>query len=261
MQVLVTGATGTLGRAVTTALTGRAHAVRVLTRNPDRAPDLVSVVVGSLADPTAVADAVDGVDAVVHCATDPRNHRDVDVAGTRRLIESATRAGSPHLVFPGIVGSDVIPLKYYRSKQAAEELLTESALPYSIVRATQFHSLVWFALERMARLPVVPLPRDTRFQPIDHLVVARRLVERAEEGATGAVESVGGPTAYPAIDLARSHKAATGHRRPLVQLNYPGLVGASWRAGGALTPHRDTEGRTWNDFVDARLAGGSSGGR
>ncbi len=254
MEVLVTGGTGVLGSAVVAELVSRVHAVRVLTRHPGQVPDTARAIPGSLASTGAVAEALDGVDAVVHCATDPRAHRQVDRGGTEVLLDAATRAGDPHIVFPGIVGSDVVPFRYYKSKIAAEEMIASSRHPHSILRSTQFHAWVWATLTAMARFPVLVLPRDTRFQPIDHGVVARKLAATVESGPQGRMDDVGGPMAYEAKDLAVSHRAASGHGRRIVQVNYPGISGAALRAGGNLTPNRTTEGETWNDFVKARLA-------
>lgn len=254
MEVLVTGGTGVLGSAVVAELVSRVHAVRVLSRRPDAVVDTARVIPGSLASTGAVAEALDGVDAVVHCATDPRNHRQVDRDGTAALLETALRSGNPHAVFPGIVGSDVIPLGYYKSKIAAEELIESSDCPHTILRATQFHTLIWTTLDRLARFPLMVIPRDTRFQPIDHELVARLLADAVESGPQGRMDDIGGPMAYEAKDLAASHRAATGHGRRIVQFNLPGIVGAAFRAGGNLTPNRTVDGKTWNDFVAEQMA-------
>lgn len=250
----MSGGTGVLGSAVVAELVSRVHAVRVLTRHPERVGDTARVVPGSLASAGAVAEALDGVDAVIHCATDPRGHRQVDRDGTAALLDTADRSGNPHVVYPGIVGSDVISLGYYKSKIAAEEMIEASQCPHTILRATQFHTLIWTALSRMARLPLMVLPRDTRFQPIDHVAVARRLADAVESGPQGRMNDIGGPMAYEAKDLATSHRAATGHGRRVIQFNLPGIVGAAFRAGGNLTPNRTSDGRTWNDFVAERMA-------
>lgn len=252
MLVLVTGATGRLGRAVVSELAVRAHAVRILARRPDHAPDLETVA-GDITDDAPLAEAVDEVEAIVHCATDFGDHRRVDALATRRMAAFAVEGGRPHVVYPGIVGSDLVPLRFHRSKQAAEEALISSGLPTSIVRATHFHHRVWSVLERLSRLPVMPVPRDTRLQPIDPVDVATVLVDMVEQGPMPEVSEIGGPHVYEAADLARSHKAATGHRSKILRVNYPGITGAALRAGAALTPNRLEDGKTWNDFVASQL--------
>lgn len=254
MEVLVTGGTGVLGSAVVAELVGRVHAVRVLTRHPEAVGDTARAIPGSLASAGAVAEALDGVDAVVHCATDPRKHRQVDRDGTAVLLDTALRSGKPHVIYPGIVGSDVIPLGYYKSKIVAERMIESSECPHTFLRATQFHTLIWTALDRMAQLPLMILPRDTRFQPIDHAVMAELLADAVESGPQGRMPDIGGPMAYEAKDLATSHRAATGHGKRMIQFNMPGIVGAAFRAGGNLTPNRNGDGKTWNDFVAERMS-------
>lgn len=258
MRVLVTGGSGHLGRRVVAALSSRGHRVSTTGRNP---PTDDSVWVrADFASGEGLDEAVAGVEVVVHCATDPRRHRRVDVEGTRRLVKAAGAAGVRHIVYPGIVGSDLIPLRYYESKVAAEELVAASGMGWTILRSTQFHQLIWSMAEKLARFPVMPVPAATRFQPIDPQTVAEDLADAVEQGPQGRLPDIGGAYAYEAKDLARSYLAAGGLRRLVVPVNYPGLVGAAFRAGANLTPNRDLRGRTWNDFVATRIAALRTGG-
>ncbi len=104
--ILVTGGTGTLGRPLVQALTGAGNPVRVLSRRPPAKVDgpAVEWAVGDLGTGEGITEAVEGVRAIVHCATSQRT-REVDVGGTLRLLDAARRAGSPHLVYISIVGS------------------------------------------------------------------------------------------------------------------------------------------------------------
>lgn len=253
MIVLVTGARGTLGRRVVSELADRAHAVRAMSRRHPFEDERVNSMFVDLETGLGLPDAVDGVDAIVHCATRPRDARRVDGDGTRRLVEAATRVGRPHVLFPSVVGCDVIPVRYYRVKQESEEVLARSGLPWTVLRATQFHQTVWGLLSRLARLPVMLVPHDTRAQPLDPSVVARRLVETAEAGPAQRLQDIGGAHAYDARDLARSFLGATGRRRRILRVNYPGITGAALRAGGNLTPNRSEEGAGWNDFVAEKM--------
>ena len=178
----------------------------------------------------------------------------MDRAGTELLIEVASRTSRPFLVYPGIVGSDVIPLGYYKSKIAAEKAIATSDLGWTVLRATQFHQLIWWGLGLLARPPVMVVPHDTRFQPVDPRAVARLLVDAAERREEGRLPDIGGPNAYTAKDLAGSYLAASAKRKRIIQLNAPGIAGAAFRAGGNLTPNRDTSGATWNEFVSRQLS-------
>ena len=56
---------------------------------------------------------------------------------------------------------------YLASKHAAEQVIADSALPWTTLRATQFHDLLRMVAQQLARLPVVPVPAGWRFQPVD----------------------------------------------------------------------------------------------
>ena len=98
-----------------------------------------------------LAAAVADVDVVIHAASDPRGDPAADEEGTRRLAAAARAAGVGHVVYVSIVGIDRIPFPYYARKLAAERALAASGQPYSILRATQFHSFVDFLLGKAAQ--------------------------------------------------------------------------------------------------------------
>lgn len=250
MEILVTGASGVLGRHASRLAADRGHTVRRLSRIERSGGGWVT---GDLATGIGLDAAIDGVEIVIHCASDPRRHKATDVGGTGHLLDAALASGRPHILYPGIVGSDVIPLGYYRSKTAAEQMLENADCPTTIQRYTQFHDLLWKALSVLTRSPIVPVPHDTRFQVLDAAAAARCLVEAAERPPAGRLTDLGGPTAYDVRDLARSVAIALGRKRRILRINVPGLVGAAFRAGGNLTENRDGTGATWNDFVAERM--------
>jgi uncharacterized protein YbjT (DUF2867 family) len=248
VEILVTGASGVLGRKVVKAGVARGHSIRRLSR---AARD--GWLEGNLSSGDGITEAVSGTSALIHCVTDPDDPESGDIAATRNLVTAALANGGVHVVYPGIVGSDVIPLKYYGAKIAAEEILLESGCPVTVQRYTQFHELVWFMLGRLTRYPVVPVPKDTRVQTLDSAAAADALLDAAERPAAGRIADLGGPTIYDVADLARSVAGALGRRRPIVRVNYPGLVWTAFRAGANLTENRDDRGRTWNEFVAERM--------
>lgn len=251
--VLVTGASGVLGRHLLAGLAAAGHQVRAL-RHRAPLPELagVEVVRGDLVSGEGLEQALAGVAVVVHCAGDRRRHRAVDRGGTRRLM--GMLPAGVHVVLPSLVGCDLIPLSHTRSRQLAEEAVTARGPRFSIVRFTDFPQRLWAWAERLARWPVLPVPADTRFQPLQPEVAARRLLQAVEAGPSGRVDELGGPLVHWARDIAASFLAATGRSRPVVAVNYPGISGAALRAGANLTPHRAEGSPTWNDFVRSRLA-------
>ncbi|HEV2930205.1 MAG TPA: NAD(P)H-binding protein, partial [Propionibacteriaceae bacterium] len=120
-----------------------------------------------------------GVDVIVHAASHPVRYRKVDLDGTRRIIQILRdRSDPPHLVYISIVGCDRNPYPYYRAKYACELVLERSGLPVTVVRATQFHTLVTALARIFGRGPLSVQPQMS-FQSCDTLWVADRMVETA----------------------------------------------------------------------------------
>ncbi|QSX00198.1 SDR family oxidoreductase [Haloterrigena alkaliphila] len=251
MRTLVTGATGTLGRAVRPRLLSGGHAVRAASRSPPAATDDDAEWVAlDLVDGTGIDEALEDVDAVVHAATAPQGDTEaVDVRGTERLLEAAAEAGVSNFVYVSIVGVDEIPLSYYEHKLAAERAVDASPVPSTIVRATQFHSFVADLLGTVARVPIWPLPTEIRLQPIDVGEAADAIVERATTEAAGRVPEVGGPEVLTVRELAEAYRDARGLRRPIVRLPLPGSVAAGFRSGAACCPDRTVGTVTWDAWL------------
>jgi uncharacterized protein YbjT (DUF2867 family) len=174
------------------------------------------------------------------------------VGGTERLLEAARDAGRPHVVYVSIVGVDRISTEYYRSKLAAERTIEGSGLPWTVLRTTQFHDFVLQLLDRMTGLPVVPVPRGWRVQPIDVDEVARRLADAVAAEPAGRLPDLGGPEAFPVVELVRDRLRRTGRHRPVVEVPLPGASSAALRAGANLVPGNRSGGCTWRQFLDGR---------
>lgn len=254
--ILVTGGTGTLGRSVVTRLLAAGHEVRVLSRRAaGQVPGGTAMrhagwTVGDLYTGAGLDEALSGAAAVVHCATDLKRIRR-DLAGTRNLIEAAGRHGGPHIVYISIVGIDRIPLGYYRLKLEAERLIGESGLPWTIMRATQFHDLILYFSQLLARLPVMTIPAGISFQPVDPDEVADRLIQLASGRPAGRVPDLGGPEILTAADLARAYLRASGRKRPVLPIRLPGKVFGAYRRGANLAPGHADGRRTYAEFLTA----------
>lgn len=248
-RVLVTGATGTLGRQLVSQLRLAGYRVRGLSRRAWSTTETgVEWAIGDLRDGSGLTEAFAGVDTVVHCASDRRG----DVGAARLLVEAARAAGSPHVVYISIVGVDRIPLGYYRSKLAVEQVLAGSGLPVTILRATQFYELVWAMSKAQHRLPVLFAFRGVSFQPVDPAEVAGALTELVAAGPSGRVADLGGPEVIAADELARRYLAATGRRRRVVRLPVPGRIGRALRAGANLVPDGRHGRIAFDDYVAQR---------
>jgi uncharacterized protein YbjT (DUF2867 family) len=259
--ILVTGGTGTLGRLVVSRLRDAGYDLRVLSRRrpEDGEGNGDEHVTGDLATGEGIEAAVEGAEVVVHLAGSSRG----DEAKARHLVEAASRAGTRHLVYISVVGADRIPViggidramfGYFESKLAAERLVADSGLPWTTLRATQFHDLMLMAARGMARLPVIPVPAGFRFQPVDAAEVADRLVELALGAPAGLVPDMAGPRIYRMGELVREYLRARGKHRPIVPVPVPGRAARAIRDGANLSPGRAVGQRTWEDFLAARLS-------
>lgn len=247
--ILVTGGTGTLGRVVVTRLLEAGHEVRIASRRPQPAgaPRPYTWMTVDYRSGAGLAEAIAGVDAIVHCAGDLRGEVE------RQLVAAARGVGAPHLVHISIVGLDRVPLGFYRSRLAAERVIENSGLPWTILRATQFHDLIRFLLAVLARLPVMVVP-DFSFQPIDVREVAGRLVELATGAPAGHVPDLGGPHVRHTSDLARAYLRSIGRRRRVLPVRLPGKVFRGYRQGGHLTPDRADGRITFEEYLTEHSA-------
>ncbi|MEB3022777.1 SDR family oxidoreductase [[Mycobacterium] crassicus] len=228
-RVLVAGGTGRVGRIVVQRLHDAGAQVRVLSRGRHRADSASAVqyVTGDVTTGAGLAEALDGVDAVVACV-DPMDH----------LVPAALAAGTPHLVYISIVGIEKVPFSYYQRKLADEKLIAESGVPWTVLRTTQFHDFVGAGLRMLAKSPVMPLPAGWSFQPVDAREVGAALAELALGEPAGRVPDMGGPEVLSVGELAGLYLAAVGKHRLRVPLPVPGRVGRAFRSGAHLAPDR-----------------------
>ena len=245
-EILVTGGTGVLGRRVVDRLHSEGIGARVLSHS-----EKPGTMKGDLLTGEGLEPAVRGVDTIIHCATSPfRKAHEVDVEGTKLMIESARRAGVGHLVYISIVGIDrAASYPYFGVKLDAERVIENSQIPYTILRATQFYDLVLMALRFLDRLPVMPIPKGFLGQPIDAGEVAERLVELVLSGPAGRVPDVGGPEVSTLASAARTYLGITGRRRRILQVPVPGKTARAFRDGALVCPENAYGEIRWEDFL------------
>lgn len=258
MKILVTGGTGTLGRLVVPRLRDAGHDVRVLSRQSQPAAQGIEYLSGDLATGEGIEAAVSGVEIIMHLAGTRKGDEDK----ARHLVAAASRSGTPHLVYISVVGAERVPVSsridramfgYFESKFATEQVVADSGLPWTTLRATQFYQSLLALVQQMIKLPVVPVPAGWRFQPIDAGEVADRLVELAQGKPSGLVQDIAGPHIYEMADLVRSYLRVRGKHRLILPVWTPGKAARAVRAGANLAPSRAVGRRTWEDFLAGRI--------
>ncbi|WP_405948961.1 NAD(P)H-binding protein [Streptomyces prunicolor] len=265
MRVAVAGGTGLVGRYVVEELVAAGREPVVLSRS--RGVDLVSGGGGAGLDA-----ALDGVDAVVDVSnvttTSARKSVAFFDAVGRNLLEAGERAGVRHHVVLSIVGIDRVGLGYYRGKLRQESVVKDGPLPWTVLRATQFHEFAEQTLDRVPG-PFAVVPR-MRTQPIAAREVARQLVRLATGPAQGMAPDLAGPRVEQLVDMVRRLLRARGERRLVVPVRMPGAVGAAMTGDGQLpvadAGAADVPGARGSETFDEWLArhvvrGGRSSGR
>lgn len=239
--VLVTGATGTLGKPTTAQLRAAGYDVRALSRKSGS-----GVTSGNLLTGVGIPHAMEGADVVVHLAT---GRRDVDQA--KAAITAASAIGIGHFVLISIVGIDNIRLGYYRGKREIEKYLVASGVPHTIQRATQFHQFVDGIFSGQKFSPVIFAPKFS-FQPISTDEVATKLVDLVGQEPSARSADIGGPEKLTARQLATQWKAATGSTRPIRNLPLPGKTAAGFAGGHNLVSGDAYGQKTFAHYLAAK---------
>lgn len=256
--LLVTGGTGTLGRLVVPLLREAGHPVRVLSRHEHPAADGVEYVAADLLKGEGLQPALTDVSTVLHLAGGPKGGD----RATEHLVRAAARAEVRHLVLISVIGAGRVPLGYLRAKAGAERAVAGSGVPWTTLRAAQFHELVFTMARALTRLPVVPVPSGLRLEPVAAREVAARLVELTLGEPAGLVPELAGPAVRPLPELVREYLQAEGGRRPLLPVRLPGRAGRAYREGANLAGdpvERATV--SWERFLAERAANRSADSR
>lgn len=259
MRVLVTGATGFIGRRLVPALEAEGHEVLAMTRHPDTYEGGGRPVFGDVHDPASLPPALEGVEAayyLVHSlGSDDFVRRDAQAA--RAFGEAAASAGVRRIVYLGGLGDDADDLSpHLRSRREVEGLLAEGGVPVTTLRAgiVVGHGGISWEMTRqlVEHLPAMVTPRwvSTRTQPIAVDDVIRYLVGvlRLPEGSDRAYE-IGGPDVLAYAAMMRRLADIEG-RHPVI-LPVPLLsprLSALW-----LALVTDVDTRTGRSLVDSMV--------
>lgn len=252
-RILVTGGAGGLGSELVPRLQSAGHTVRIGSsrKKPDSLENGLEWARGNLLTGEGLQESVAGVETVVHCASSPlKKTRETDVGGTERLLEAAKAAGVGHFYYISIVGVDRMTLPYYKIKYAAEQAIEAAGVPFTILRATQFHTLLdMFIRQLFKRGPFIFLPGSARFQPIETGEVAAHMAETIDKGPSGRLPDIGGPEVLRASAMYDSWRKASGVRA--VRVPVPALGPLAGFAKGLNTcPENKFGSITWAQWLE-----------
>ncbi|OZC82003.1 3-beta hydroxysteroid dehydrogenase [Rhodococcus sp. 06-412-2C] len=246
MKLAVAGGTGTVGVHVVEVARARGHDVVVLSRSAGI--DLVS---GS-----GLSDALSGIEAVIDVAStqtiSAKESTAFFAAVTRNLLTAETEAGVGHHLALSIVGIDRAPHAYYAGKVEQERIVRAGTVPWTILRATQFHEFAGQIRAQMSFGPVSVIPKMVS-QPIAAREVAERLIDLAEQSPAGRVADLGGPREERMAEMVRRDARAVGARGLVLEIPIPGAYGRAMRDGTLVTTTDSDHGRqTFDQWLAVR---------
>ncbi len=251
-RVLVTGGTGVLGREVVSRLLEKGYTVRIMSRSPQRGTTNVEWAQAQMLTGEGLSEALQGVDVIVHAASDSRHMAKTDVEMTRLLLEQAKAAGDAYFVYISIVGIDKVPFAFYQIKLACERLVLESGIPSASLRLTQFHEFIDVLLHMCTRLPIGFFPMDWKSEPIDAGEAADQVVRVVGEKPLGLLPDVAGPEVLTLKDALNDWKQARGSHKLVLHLPVPGKFSAALRNGLITAPNARVGKITWAQWVRRR---------
>jgi len=231
MKITVIGASGLIGTKLVELLAGDGHDVVAASRASG-----VDVLTGE-----GLADALRGADALVDVVNSPSFEDDPVMEfftkSTTNLVIEAGREGVGNYVVLSIVGVDGLPRSgYMRAKVAQEKLVTESGLPYSIVRATQFAEFTDAITASMTVGDEVRVP-DALIQPVSADAVAAEVARVAAGQPLHGVVNLGGADKISFEQMARESLARQGDQTTTVVVDPDGTYfGTPLQQRSLVTP-------------------------
>lgn len=228
-RILVTGATGFIGRRLVPALLDEGHEVRAMTRHPETYDGPGNAVAGDVSDPGSLSGPLEGVEVayyLVHSLDDADFERkDADAA--RSFAQAAAEQGVRQIVYMGGLGEESSGMSaHLRSRREVEKLLGRTGVPVTVLRAAIVvgHGGISWELTRqlVKNLPAMVVPKwaSTRTQPIAIDDVIRYLVGVCDREETlGRAFEIGGPDQLTYIDMLKvAAKVGTGREAVILQV-------------------------------------------
>lgn len=258
-QILLTGGTGTLGKEIAQQLIAGRHDFKVLTsRNHSEEPKGVTLISGDITKKEILTASLKDTDIIIHCASNSQNHQEVDVIGTKNLLDSAP-VGLSHFVYISIVGVDKSSFPYYQAKKEAEQLVMRSGLPWTIIRGTQFHD---FVLQRFIKSFVpngdepLKIPLGLKFQSIDIKDVASTTVNISLKQPLNSIISLGGPEILTLEQMTESYLKLQGKNNIIETQPVEGSIHNLFRSGINLCPDYAYGKITWEEYLRSTVMTG-----
>ncbi len=262
-KIVITGGSGVLGSALARKLQVQNPDFLTISRSRSKTnhyspttevPDLpwqyADLLTGEGLD-----EALTGRDTVFHLASIPRqtNHDHPETKLMQNLLKAAKNKGIWHLIYISIVGVDKIPLPYYRAKLEAEQLLQQSGVPYTILRATQFHPFLDAIMGLLLKWPVGLVPKKFKVQPISIESVVQELINIGEMEPQHKVLNIGGPEVLDFGEVAKLWQEYHDTSKPVINIPIIGKLMKTVANGGLLCEETAPDSITWEAYLQQNI--------
>ncbi len=253
-KVLITGGSGTLGSAIIKlAIEDDRYEVSTLSTDPEKHvfPSNCRVFKADLTSANGLQEALKGIQLIIHCASSVTDPQHVDVDGTSNLLAALDQSIIENFVYVSIVGIDHTDHPYYVMKEKVEQLIAASGIPYSILRATQFHEYVIAFIKGLkASAMAIDVPTGLKFQPIAVSELAGAYLEMLTKKATGTITAIGGPEILGLEEMTAAYLKAVSSQQQLKLVEPSQPREFRFRTGANLVPEARYGQITWTRFLE-----------
>lgn len=259
-KALITGGTGVLGTTLVRKFQQHQLDFLTISRKEKRIEHYTDVKIipdlpwkrADLLTGEGLSAALHGINIVIHLASAPREkgEENPEITAMRQLVRACQANQIEHLIYISIVGVDKVPLPYYQAKRAAEQVLQQSGVPYTILRATQFHEFADFMIGQMMRYPIGLVPKKFKVQPISLDATAEALLQIAQDKPQNQILNLGGREVLALGDMVKRWKQYRAIAKPVLNLPIVNPLMRTIATGGLTCPsNRAMDSITWENYL------------
>ncbi len=253
MKIAVVGASGTLGRSVVRAASAAGHEVTAVVRSGLPTPTSgVTVRHADVVSRAGLHDALAGVEIVIDVVNSPKPS--LLAVGTHAILDAATELRVRHYVGISVVGCDKVPHRYYRGKVEQEKVVAASPIPWSLLRATQFHDFLDDMFSTNAALGIYVVPSSMVVQPVSVDEVAAALLAAAVAAPAGLLPDFAGPEMMRMATAFRVWRQTRRRRGIALPMPMVGAVGRALKQGGLCNAARAVGHLTFSEWLQLACA-------
>ncbi|CAF1102218.1 unnamed protein product [Adineta steineri] len=264
-KILVTGGTGVLGRALSNIFLANKTDFLITSRNQK---NIINENDGMNSNSKSKWLYMDlsknkginkvfnnNIDTILHLASMPMQNiqgQPADVILTKNLLDSIPKQNIKHLIYISIVGIDKIPFTYYRGKLECERLIKASGIPYSILRATQFHGFVEDFAVKLLKFPICMVPKSIKVQPVQVEAVAMELNKILGQSPLNSTYEIGGKKIYEMKEIVDSLLNVRQEKKLMIPIPIMGKMLKAYAKGYGTCNNIALNSNTWEEYLASK---------